>query len=214
MTDSTQPTGPQLPPKPVDLDKIEDAVRTLLTALGQGEKAEVMKNTPRRIAEMYGEIINAPWCDIEVPWKTFPNPGVQDLIMVTDCHYVSMCEHHLMPALGVAHFGYVPDELITGYSKVKKALNYVARQPQLNERIMKDALDAVVLSLKPKWCGLVLSSVHMCLVCKSNAPSQEVVTIQDFRLKYAESDGDKAATWRRDFLATVYGKRPVFGAGY
>jgi GTP cyclohydrolase IA len=200
--------GKALPPKPLSLDKLEDGVRSMLVALGQGGKEEVMANTPRRIAEMYSDIINAPWCDIEIPWKCFPNPGVSDLIMVTDVHYISMCEHHLAPALGVAHFAYVPGDLITGYSKVKKALNYVARQPQLNERLLKDALDACEISLEPKGVGLVLHSVHMCLVCKSNAPSQEIVTVQDFRGVLKDDP------YRRDFLATAYGKRPVFGAGF
>lgn len=198
--------GSPLRPKPVDVNMIEDAVRTMLIGLGQGDKPEVMANTPRRVAEMYAEIINAPWCDIEIPWKVFPNPGVRDLVIITDCHYISMCEHHLAPALGVAHFAYVPDELITGYSKVKKALNYLSRQPQLNERLLKDALDACEQTLKPKGAGLVLHSTHMCLVCKSNAPASEVVTIQDFRGILREDP------YRRDFLATAYGRRPHFGA--
>ncbi|MCA9672639.1 MAG: GTP cyclohydrolase I [Myxococcales bacterium] len=212
MSDETQSKmpepGEQLPPKSLDMDAIEDGVRRLLEGLGQSSKTEVMQNSPRRIAELYAEVINAPWCDIEIPWKCFPNPGVHDLIIVTDCHYVSMCEHHLAPALGVAHFAYVPDERITGYSKVKKALNYLARQPQLNERLLKDALDACEAVLQPKGVGLVLHSVHMCLACKANAPSQEIVTVQDFRGVLKEDP------YRRDFLATAYGKRPVMGAGW
>jgi GTP cyclohydrolase I len=207
MNEPKPPTpGEQLPPKPVDLDLIEEGMRKVLLGLGQQDKPEVMADTPRRIAEMYADIINAPWCDIEIPWKCFENPGLDDLIMVTDCHYISMCEHHLAPALGVAHFAYIPDKRVTGYSKVKKALNYLSRQPQLNERLLKDALDALETVLEPKGVGLVLHSTHMCLVCKSNAPSQEVVTIQGFR-------GDlKVDPWRRDFLAAAYAKRPLFGA--
>jgi GTP cyclohydrolase I len=200
------PVGKQLPPKPIDMDKLEDGVRIMLEALGQTGKHEVMKNSPRRIAEMYADMINAPWCDIEIPWKTFENPGVHDLIIVRDCHYVSMCEHHLAPALGVADFAYVPDKLITGYSKVKKALNYVARQPQLNERLLKDALDACETTLKPKGVGLVLHSIHLCMICKANAPSKEIVTVQDFRGVL------KDEPFRGNFLSAAYGRRPDFGA--
>lgn len=203
--------GEQLPPKRTSIDDIEEGVRRLLIGLGQGDKKEVMDNTPRRVAEMYQDVINAPWCDIEIPWKCFPNhdgdgaPLIDDLVIVTDCHYVSLCEHHLAPALGIAHFAYVPDKLITGYSKVKKGLNYLARQPQLNERLLKQTLDVLEQVLKPKGVGLVLQSTHMCLACKSNAPAQEVVTVQGFRgcLKQEQ--------FRRDFLAAAYGKRPVFG---
>jgi GTP cyclohydrolase I len=204
-------TGKPLPPKSVNLQDIEDGVRKLLIGLGQSDKEEVMNNTPRRVAEMYQDIINAPWCDIEIPWKCFPNLDidgkklVDDLVIVTDCHYVSLCEHHLAPALGIAHFAYVPDEKITGYSKIKKALNYLARQPQLNERLLKQALDTVEGVLQPKGIALILQSTHMCLVCKSNSPAQEVVTVQGFRGCLKEDP------FRREFLSTAYGKRPVFG---
>lgn len=200
------PTGDTLPPKPVDLDTIENGVTLLLKGLGQGGKPEVMANSPRRIAEMYADIINAAWCDIEVPWKCFPNPGMDDLIMVTDCHYVSMCEHHLMPALGVAQFAYVPDAKITGYSKVKKGLNYLARQPQLNERLLVDTLDVLDSVLEPKGVALILSSIHMCLICKSNAPSQEVVTVQGFRGVLRDDP------YRRDFLDRANRAPGIFGA--
>lgn len=203
--------GDPLPPKPVLINEIEDGVRQLLIGLGQEDKKEIMENTPRRVAEMYQDIINAPWCDIEIPWKCFPNLDsdgkklMDDLIVVTDCHYVSLCEHHLAPALGIAHFAYVPNEKITGYSKIKKGLNYLARQPQLNERLLKQTLDVVEKVLEPRGIALILQSTHTCLVCKSNSPAQEVVTVQGFRGCLKEDP------FRREFLATAYGKRPVFG---
>lgn len=203
--------GKSLPPKRVSLDEIEEGIRRLLIGLGQGDKQEVMQNTPRRVAEMYQDIINAPWCDIEIPWKCFPNRDgdgkklMEDMVIVTDCHFVSLCEHHLAPALGVAHFAYVPDEKITGYSKIKKGLNYLARQPQLNERLLKHTMDAVEQVLEPKGSALILQSTHTCLACKANAPSQEVVTVQGFRGCMKEDP------YRREFVATAYGKRPVFG---
>jgi GTP cyclohydrolase IA len=198
--------GEPLPPKRVDQDMIEEGARKILIGLGQEDKPEVMQNTPRRVAELYADTINAPWCDIEIPWKCFDNPGIQDLVVVTDCHYITMCEHHLAPSQGVAHFAYVPDKRITGYSKVKKALNYLSRQPQLNERLLKTALDALEQVLEPKGVGLILHSTHMCLVCKTNGPSQEIVTVQDFRGCL------KTDPHRRDFLNAAYAaKRVVFG---
>ncbi len=205
------PVGKPLAPKSVSIGEIEDGIRRVLIGLGQGDKAEVMAHTPRRVAEMYQDIINAPWCDIEIPWKCFPNKDadgkklMDDLVIVTDCHYVSLCEHHLAPALGIAHFAYYPNEKITGYSKIKKGLNYLARQPQLNERLLKQTLDVVESVLEPKGCALVLQSTHTCLTCKSNSPAQEVVTVQGFRGCLKEDP------YRREFLATAYGKRPVFG---
>ena len=204
--------GEQLPAKPVDSLVIEQGIKLVLEGLGQGAKEEVMRNTPRRVSELYQDFINAAWCDIEIPWKCFANedsngePLSDDLIMITDVHYISMCEHHLAPAFGVAHFCYVPDKRITGYSKVKKALNYIARQPQLNERILKHVLDGVEAALEPKGCGLVLHSTHSCLICKSNAPSQEIVTIQGFRGVCRDEP------YRTDFQRVAYMKPPLFGA--
>jgi len=176
--------GP-LPPKSIDLDGVERATRDLLVALGQSGKAEVMANTPRRVAELYNEWFNAPWADIEEAFKVFPNPEADredaQLITVLDAHYTSLCEHHLAPAFGVAHVAYVPGEYIVGYSKLKKGLNYLARQPQLNERIVRDTLDFVEARLQPKGIALVTQSVHCCIAVRTNAPAQEVVTISEYR---------------------------------
>ncbi len=81
----------------------------------------------------------------------------------------------------------------------------MARQPQLNERLLKHTMDAVEQVLEPKGAALILQSTHTCLACKANAPSQEVVTVQAFRGCMKEDP------WRREFVATAYGKRPVFG---
>lgn len=204
--DQTPAVGTPLPPKTVTIEVIEEGVRRLLVGLDQDAKTEVMQNTPRRVAEMLAEVINAPWCDIEIPWKCFENPGIDDLIVVTDCHYISFCEHHLMPSVGIAHVGYVPDKLITGYSKLKKALNYLARQPQLNERLVVDTLTTAEKVLQPKGVALITSSIHTCLICKANAPATEIVTIEGFRGVLREEP------YQGRFMQHVYGRRPVFGA--
>jgi GTP cyclohydrolase IA len=199
--------GDPLAPKVLDLPGIESATRELLIALGQGGKAEVMGNTPARVAQMYAEVINPAAIDIEIPWKLFANDcGYDDLIIVTDAHYVSMCEHHLAPAFGVAHFAYVPDQWITGYSKVKKALNYLARQPALNERLLVETLDTLESVIAPKGVALQLRSVHCCLALKASAPAQEVVTVQGFRGVLRDDP------YRREFMEAACQRPPVFGA--
>ncbi|GAA2339992.1 GTP cyclohydrolase I [Dactylosporangium salmoneum] len=193
-----------LPPKPVDLDEAERAVELLLRALGQQHKPEVMAQTPRRVAELYAETINPGGFDIEADFTVFDNPGVTDLIIVNDVHYVSMCEHHLAPAFGVAHLAYVPDATIAGYSKLKKGLNYLARQPQLNERLVVGVLDFVEARLRPLGSGLILRSAHCCMALRTNAPSQEVVTVSDFRGVLRED------RYRNQLWATALADRPTF----
>jgi GTP cyclohydrolase I len=206
-TEAPPAVGSPLPPKLIDLPQVEAATRDLLLALGQGGKAEVMDNTPARVAQLYAEVINPANLDIEVPWKLFPNEcGYDDLIVVTDTHYVSMCEHHLAPAFGVAHFAYVPDRWITGYSKVKKGLNYFARQPALNERLLVDTLDALEQVIQPKGVALQLRSTHCCLAMKANAPAQEVVVVQGFRGLL------RTDPYRREFMEATWSRPPTFGA--
>lgn len=205
--EATPEVGAPLPPKLLDIPEIEAVTRQLLVALGQGGKPEVMANTPARVAQLYAEVINPANLDIEIPWKLFPNDcGYDDLITVTDAHYVSMCEHHLAPAFGIAHFAYVPDRWITGYSKVKKGLNYLARQPVLNERLLVDVLDALEKVIQPKGVALQLRSTHCCLAMKANAPAQEVVTVQGFRGVL------RTDPYRREFMEATWSRPPTFGA--
>jgi GTP cyclohydrolase I len=190
--------------KTLDIDGVERAVSALLLSLGQGEKAEVMQNTPRRVAELYAECINPGYVDIEADFKLFENPGVNDLIIVNDVHYVSVCEHHLAPAFGVGHLAYIPDQYIVGYSKLKKALNYLARQPQLNERLVVDSLDFVEARLAPKGIGLILRSAHCCIALRSNAPMQELVTVSAIR------GALKNEPYRTTFWQSALANKPLF----
>jgi GTP cyclohydrolase I len=196
--------GVPLPPKHVNLDQIESAVTRILEALGQHDNEEVQQNTPRRVAELYSEFINPSNVDIEGEFKLFPNPGMTDLVIVNDVHYASICEHHLAPAFGVAHLAYIPDESIVGYSKLKKALNYMARQPQLNERLLVESLDFVEARLQPRGIALILRSVHCCIALRTNAPMQEIVTVADFRGELREAH-HRSAVWQSALAA-----KPVF----
>ena len=196
-----------LPPRPLDPAKLEEGYRLVLEGLGQTGNAEVMENTPRRVTDLLTEMINPGWADVDDVFKTFENPGdgaYDDLIIVNDVHYVSMCEHHLAPAFGVAHFAYIPDTKVVGYSKVKKGLNYLARGPQLNERLLVDTLDFVEAQLEPVGCALILQSVHCCIAVRSNGPAQEIVTVQGYRGALRDDP------YRREFAATSLARKPLF----
>jgi GTP cyclohydrolase I len=126
------------------------------------------------------------------------------MVIVNDVHYVSMCEHHLAPSFGVAHVAYVPSLRVVGYSKLKKGLNYVARGPQLNERILGDTLDIIEKQVEPEGVALVLQSTHCCIALRSSGPAQEIVTVQGFRGVLREDPH------RREFMQTLIGRKPLF----
>jgi GTP cyclohydrolase IA len=204
MTTVAEPGPDLLPPHPIDPAKIEAATALLLEGLG-AEAIEVVANTPRRVADLWSEFANPGWVDVETVFKSFPNDvGYDDLVIVNDVHYVSVCEHHLQPAFGVAHFAYVPDDKIVGYSKVKKGLNYLARRPQLNERLVTQTLDIVESQIEPLGCALVLQSAHACIAVRSNGPAQEVVQVQGFRGVLREDP------FRGEFMASIAGRKPLF----
>lgn len=196
----------QLDPHPVDIQRLTAAAREVCLALGMGDDAEVMANTPRRYAELWAEMVNPPWVDPEDVFTTFDNDyGYDDLVIINGVHYSGACAHHLAPFFGVGHFAYVPNKRIVGYSKVKKGLNYVARGgPQVNERILTTTLGIVQEQIQPRGCALVLQSVHCCIAVRSNGPAQEIVTTTGFKGCLRD------APYRSDFMRSVEAHKPLF----
>jgi GTP cyclohydrolase I len=147
----------------VDLDGAEAAVRELLRALGQDPDSEHLRDTPRRVASAYEEFLTArPF----VP-TTFPNDeGYDELVLVRDIPFHSLCEHHLLPFSGVAHVGYLPGTRIVGLSKLARVVEHFARGFQVQERLTKQVGDWLEFRLDPKGAGVVLEAEHLCMTLR------------------------------------------------
>src|SRR5215213_132388 len=144
----------------VDLDGAEAAVRDLLLALGQDPDSEHLRETPRRVALAYEEFLTP---EPFVP-TTFPNDeGYDELVLVRDIPFHSLCEHHLLPFSGVAHVGYLPGDRILGLSKLGRVVEHFARGLQVQERLTKQVGDWLVDRLAPKGAGVVLEAEHLCM---------------------------------------------------
>ena len=144
----------------VDLDAAEAAVRDLLVALGQNPDSEHLRETPRRVALAYEEFLTP---DPFVP-TTFPNDeGYDELVLVRDIPFHSLCEHHLLPFSGVAHVGYLPAARILGLSKLARVVEHFARGLQVQERLTKQIGDWLDVRLAPKGVGVVLEAEHLCM---------------------------------------------------
>jgi GTP cyclohydrolase I len=144
----------------VDVGAAERAVADLLAALGQDLADEHLRDTPRRVAAAYAELLTPRPFDL----TTFPNDeGYDELVVARDIPFHSLCRHHLLPFGGVAHVGYLPGERILGLSKLARVVEMFANGLQLQERLTKQVADWLDDRLHPKGVGVVLEAEHQCM---------------------------------------------------
>ena len=167
------------PPAPVDLPRIEAAVREILLAIGEDPDREGLQTTPSRVARMYAETMAGLDEDPATHLETVFDAGHDEMIMVRDVPFASTCEHHLVPFIGVAHVAYIPgpDGLITGLSKIARLVDGYARRPQVQERLTTQVADALGDALKPTGVLVVLEAEHLCMSIRGvNKPGSLTVT--------------------------------------
>jgi GTP cyclohydrolase I len=147
-------------PRGVDLQAAESAARDLLQALGADLSEESLAGTPARMARMYAELLTpSPFTA-----TTFPNDGGYDeLVVARDIPFHSLCEHHLLPIIGVAHVAYLPGRRIVGLSKLARVVESFARSLQVQERLTTQIADWLQRELAPKGVGVVLEAEHQCM---------------------------------------------------
>jgi GTP cyclohydrolase I len=144
----------------IDRAATERAAADLLVALGADLSDEQLRETPRRMAEAYAELLTAE------PFSptTFPNErGYDELVLVRSIPFHSLCMHHLLPFHGVAHVGYLPGERIVGLSKLARVVEFYSRSLQVQEGLTTEIADWVQEQLEPKGVGVVLVAEHLCM---------------------------------------------------
>jgi GTP cyclohydrolase IA len=147
----------------MDLVAAEEAVTVFLEALGLPVDCPGMLDTPRRMAQAYAEMLTVPSFDL----TTFPNTeGYDELVVVEDIPVRSLCEHHMLPFIGVAHIGYLPGERILGLSKFARTVDFFAQRPQTQERLTKQIADHLQVQLGPRGVGVVISAEHSCMTLR------------------------------------------------
>jgi GTP cyclohydrolase I len=146
--------------EPVDLEAAEQAAADLLRALGADLESEHLRETPRRVAAAYGELLTP------VPFSatTFPNDeNYDELVLVEGIPFQSLCMHHLLPFHGVAHVAYLPGDRLIGLSKLARVVELFARDLQLQERLATQVADWLDRTLRPRGVGVVLEAEHLCM---------------------------------------------------
>jgi GTP cyclohydrolase I len=144
----------------VDLEAAENAARKLLLALGADLENEGLRETPRRMAAAYAELLTPQPFNL----TTFPNDeGYDELVLVRNIAFQSLCMHHLLPFHGVAHVAYLPGERILGLSKLARIVDHFSRDLQLQERLTTQIAGWLQEKLQPKGVGVVLEAEHLCM---------------------------------------------------
>lgn len=150
-------------PGEVDLVAAERAATAFLTALGVDLSGEGLRDTPRRMALAHAELFTPRPFDL----TTFPNDeGYDELVVARSLPVASVCEHHLMPFVGVAHVGYLPGERILGLSKLARVVELFARRPQVQERLTQQVADWLDTHLAPRGVGVVVEAEHLCMTLR------------------------------------------------
>lgn len=153
-------------PFQVDLPRIERAVREILSAVGEDPDREGLLETPARVARMYAELFAGLHQDPRLQLKKFFTEQYDEVVLVRDISFCSVCEHHLLPFLGKAHIGYVPNGKVIGLSKLARVVESVSKRPQVQERMTQEIAQLLESELDAKAVAVVVEAEHTCMTIR------------------------------------------------
>jgi len=151
---------------PVDMDRIQRAVREILFAVGENPDREGLLDTPARVARMYAELFKGLHEDPRSHLKRVFTEKYDEVVLVRDISFNSMCEHHLLPFMGNAHIGYIPRGKVLGLSKLARVIESVSRRPQVQERMTEEIAKLLESELEPKGVAVVVEATHTCMTIR------------------------------------------------
>ncbi|MFH1075133.1 MAG: GTP cyclohydrolase I FolE [Candidatus Firestonebacteria bacterium] len=158
--------------------KIEKAIRDILLAIGEDPNREGLKETPQRVARMYEEIFKGVGMDPTKELKVLFTEEHDEMVLLKEIPFYSMCEHHLLPFIGKAHVAYIPvNNKVLGLSKVARLVDTVSKRPQLQERLTSQIADTLMKTIKPKGVLVVVEAEHLCMTMRGiKKPGSKMVT--------------------------------------
>ena len=175
--DAADPTPLDMPYAAVDLPRIEKAVREILLAVGEDPDREGLLKTPNRVARAYSELMAGLRTEPREHLKTVFRERYDEVVLLRDIQFHSLCEHHLLPFTGRAHVAYLPDGKVVGLSKLARLVEGYARRPQVQERLTTQIADALMDELQPIGAVCVIEATHTCMTIRgANKPGSTMVT--------------------------------------
>ncbi len=183
----------------VDDPAIEDAVGKILRAVGEDSEREGLQFTPRRVARMYHELLGGYWMDpVTIINGALFNVQYDEMVLVRDIEFFSLCEHHMLPFMGRVHVAYIPDGKVLGLSKIPRIVEMYARRLQVQERMTRQIADFLRDLLKPQGVAVVVEALHLCSMMRG-------VKKHDARMTTSAMHGAFRANLatRQEFLANI-----------
>ncbi|MCI0469075.1 MAG: GTP cyclohydrolase I FolE [Nitrospirae bacterium] len=161
----------------MDNKKIEEGVRLILEGIGEDVKRPGIKETPGRISKMCADIFSGLETEDKDLLKPIAGESHDEMVLLKDISFYSVCEHHLLPFIGKAHIAYIPAKKIVGLSELPKALEFLAKRPQVQERLTAQLADMIMERLKPRGCMVVIDAEHLCMSMRGiRKPGSRTVT--------------------------------------
>lgn len=188
-------------PNEVDLGRIERAFREILAAVGEDPDREGLRETPRRVARMYAEMFQGLHVDPRVHLHKYFTEEYNEIVLVRDISFNSMCEHHFLPFMGKVHIGYLPNGKILGLSKLARVVEVVSKRPQVQERMTATIADLLTDELQVSGVGVVVEALHTCMAIRGiRKPGATCITsaMRGVFMKNAKT--------RAEFMTLVYGR--------
>lgn len=147
----------------MDKKKIEKGIRLVLEAVGADLKLKDIATTPKRVAEMYEEILAGQFKNASDELEIILEQKHDEIILLKNIPLYSICEHHMLPFIGKAHVAYLPDRRITGLSKIARVVDVLSKRLQVQERLTTEVADVIMQKLKPKGVMVVVEAEHLCM---------------------------------------------------
>jgi GTP cyclohydrolase I len=165
----------------VDIERIEKAVKEILLAVGEDVEREGLKKTPARVANMYAELLAGMHEDPKQHLRSVFTEDYDEIVLLRDIPFYSICEHHLMPFIGSAHVAYLPSGGILGVSKLARIVDCFARRLQTQERLTGQIADFIMNNLKPRGAAVVLEASHSCMTIRGIKKAGSVMVTSALR---------------------------------
>jgi GTP cyclohydrolase I len=187
------------PSQDMDLEAIETAVKQMLTAFGENPSRKGLERTPERVAKMYTELLAGYRVDpLKIVKDALFEVTYDEMVIVRDIEFYSMCEHHMLPFMGRVHVAYLPNGRVLGLSKIPRIVDVYARRLQVQERMTRQIADFINDALMPKGVGVVVEGLHLCTMMRG-------VKKHDARMTTSAVHGAfrKSLATRQEFLDNI-----------